>query len=123
MATTVTPTTFKVRFPEFISENNDRVQVFIDDAVVQINEVFWSTKFDIGISYLAAHFLELANTSVVGGGASVGGMVSGQSVDGTSINFAVPTIKDTKESFYMSTTYGQRYWALLKSLGSGAISV
>ncbi len=115
----VTPTLFKTRFPEFSTETDARVQLFLDDATVVLNVSFWSTKYDLGISYLTAHYLALANKSELGSTGS-GGVVTGRAVDGASVNYGTATPLDMSDTYYSSTVYGSRYLALRKSLGVGA---
>ena len=112
----VDPTSFKERFPEFSTVADARVQLFIDDAVVVLNEVYWGSKYDLGVSYYSAHCLTLGKNSE-SGSTSPPGVVSGKSVDGVSISYSSPPISDMTESIYGSTVYGQRYLALRKTLG------
>lgn len=123
MATTVTPATFKTRFPEFDSVADARIQLFIDDSVVILNESFWGAKYDLGIYYLTAHYLTLAEKSESGGTSGTSGAISSRSVDGTSVTYASITPDDSSEGYYLSTTYGQRYIALRKKLSTGATYV
>ena len=116
MATTVTVDTFKVRFPEFISIENCRIELFLADAVLGVNEAFWGDKYDLGIAYLAAHFLTLSEKGATGGKGAVGA-VSSRSVDGSSVSYAVPTPGTAQENFLSATVYGQRFLAMMKTLG------
>ena len=118
----ITPATFKTRFPEFASEDDARVQLFLDDAVVILNEPYWGAKYDLGQSYLAAHYLALANQTASGENPEgTAGPITGRSVDGTSVSFAGgAAAKNQAEAYYMQTSYGQRYLALVKSLGIAA---
>jgi len=119
----VTPTTFKVRFPEFGPIADPRIQLFLDDADLVLNESFWGDKYDLGIAYYTAHYLQIGIEAENGNSGSSGPIVS-QSVDGVSIAFGqANTPTDQSDIQYASTSYGQRYLALRKSLGSGAMSV
>lgn len=120
----VDPASFKTRFSEFVSVADARIQVFIDDSEIIINETYWGTKYDLGISYLTAHFLILAQKSEAGSTTPLSGAVTGRSVDGTSVNYASPPTPDNQnEAYYSQTVYGQRYLALRKTLGIPAFSV
>jgi len=118
---TVTPSSFKIRFPEFATETDDRIQLFIDDAELILNATTWGTKYDLGVAYLAAHCLSIANLNSAGDFTPYGPL-TGKAVDGTSISFASATyaIDDT---FYASTSYGLRYISLRKSLQIAAYSI
>ncbi len=118
----VTPVTFKVRFPEFDSVDNSRIQLFLDDATLILNEDFWDEKYDLGISYLTAHELYLGTQSEAGVTEATSSIAS-QAVDGTSISFNSAVIDTQSEAYYLSTVYGQKYLWLLRTLGSGAMTV
>ena len=114
---TVTPSSFKIRFPEFDSETDSRIQLFIDDAVCEVNEIVWDIKTDLGVSYLAAHFLSVANETTLGGGSS--GPITARSVDGTSASYGSTTTDNLSDAYFSKTSYGQRY-VQLRSLLVGA---
>lgn len=118
----IDPALFKVRFPEWVSVADATIQMWIDDAVTILNESHWGTKYDLGLYYLSAHFLALGETSAVGDGASVNG-VSSRGVDGTSIGYNVLAPENQSDAYYASTTYGQRYLHLKKSLGVTAFVI
>ncbi len=112
----ITPALFKIRFPEFDSVVDVRIQLFIEDAVLILNEAYWGVKYDLGLSYLTAHSLKLGVDSSIGNDEAAT-MLSGKSVDGTSVTFAAPTINDQSDAYYASSSYGQRYVQLRKNLG------
>ena len=118
----IDPASFKVRFPEFDSVLDARIQVFIDDSVVILNTVYWEDKYDLGLYYLTAHYLTLASLTEAGSSGPTG-PVAAKTVDGVSISYANPANNDLSDAFYSSTSYGQRYLALRKSLGVPAIVV
>lgn len=112
----ITPAEFKIRFPEFSSEDDTRIQLFIDDSVVILNEPYWGTKFDMGLSYYTAHLLVIGTKTAAGSSGSQGSVTS-RSVDGTSVSYGNSSTGDTADDFLASTAYGQRYLALRKTLG------
>lgn len=118
----IDPASFKIRFPEFATEQDARIQIFIDDSAILLNSVFWGEKYDIGLSYLTAHYLTVANKSEAGSINSIGPM-TGKSVDGVSVNFATTTTGNASDDFLSSTIYGQRYLAMRKTLGVAATSI
>lgn len=125
MATT--PALFKIRFPEFVAVDDDRIQLFLDDAADGMSAVIWGERFDTGQAYLAAHFLVNGENSAAGGAGSGGksGPVASRSVDGTSVSYAQVSLTSglKNEAFYQSTIYGQRYLAILNTLGVAAYVV
>lgn len=123
---TVTVASFKVRFPEFSSESDTRIQLFLDDAVVVLNEAYWGVKYDLGLNYYTAHSLALANKATASGGSGSsggGGAISSRSVDGTSVSYATMTPNSGTEAYYSQTSYGREYWMLLQTLPVAVLSV
>ena len=122
MSSSCNPTEFKLRFPEFSSVADDRIQIFINDALLVLNEDVWGKTYSIGVCYLTAHYLALSEDSATGNSSSVGNIAS-QAVDGTSISFNSYSPLSASQSYFLSTQYGQRFYTLIKSLGSMAMSV
>ena len=111
MATT-TPTTFRVRFPEFDEPTypDERVQLFIDDATTLVNPK--CPNVDLMISYLTAHLLTMA-TLTAGGDTSTFKGVASESVGDVSVSYSSGS-GDAEDDFY-KTSYGQRYLDLRKN--------
>lgn len=113
-----TPVSFKVRFVEFADTPDARVQIFLDDAALDMNEAFWGSKYDLGQVYLAAHLLIINQKTSVGKSGS-SSPITGRTVDGSSVTYSDP-ISAGGDPFMNSTSYGQNYSTLKKHLGSGA---
>ena len=112
----ITAAEFKIRFPEFVSETDERIELFIADSELILNESYWGIKYDIGLCYLTAHYLVLAKKSEAGS-ITAKGAVTSRTVDGSSVSYNQVMPTDVNESYYAYTTYGQRYLALRKTLG------
>ena len=121
----VTPTTFKARYTEFASTSDARVQVYIDDAELEMNESQWGDLYDRGLSALTAHLLSIADKNAASGGAgtSLTGGVSSRSVGSVSVSFGTSSSSGSAEDFYLSTSYGADYWRLAKMVGLGIVAV
>lgn len=121
----VTPTTFKARYTEFSSESDARVQVYIDDAELELSEDVWGDFYDRGLSALTAHLLAIANRNAAssGTGVSLGGSLTGRSVGSVSVSFGASASSGSSEDYYLSTAYGAEYWRLAKIVGMGIIAV
>ena len=113
----ITAADFKIRFPEFDAEVDARIELFIADSVIIINEVYWDTKYSLGLYYLTAHYIALANKSAAGSSQSVGAIAS-KAVEGVSVSYAKHIPDNQSDAYYASTSYGQRYLALRKTLGT-----
>lgn len=113
----ITPADFKIRFPEFDSVDDSRIQLFIDDSVLILNETYWGTKYDLGLYYLTAHYLTVATRMANGNSDDASSSVTGKAVDGTSVTYGSPVINDGSDDFYNASAYGKQYLALRKNLG------
>ena len=111
---------FRTRFPEFQSESDERVTLYLDDAIIIFSGCKTATQ------YLAAHLLTLDNANELGrsGGTVDGG--SGESVSETVGAESVSLMAQAErgsETFYSSTPYGRRFLALKKSCPRHVFSV
>lgn len=119
----VTTSTFKIRFPEFESQDNARVQLFLDDAATQVSKTKFGTSYDLAIFYLIAHYLSLSEKSANGSSGNVGAVAS-KSVEGVSVSYNQATANTQCESYYITTSYGQRYLEIKSQIAVGnAMSV
>lgn len=112
----ITATQFKARFTEYAATADARIDIFIADAVALLNETYWGTQYDLGLYYLSAHYLYLADKSAAGSKLN-SGPVASKAVDGVSISYTNTTSTDETDDYYRSSAYGQRYLALRGSLG------
>tara|TARA_R110000796_G_scaffold14055_10_gene46152 strand:- start:4124 stop:4483 length:360 start_codon:yes stop_codon:yes gene_type:complete len=101
-------TDFKLRFPEFDSVIDGRVQIFLDDAALNMKDPQkWLEFYDVAHQYYAAHFLVVGQTTETGD-SGILAPVKHQEVDDVVIKNAVGDIKPTADDLY-STSYGKRY--------------
>lgn len=100
---------FRIRFPEFDSESDATVLMYLGDAL----SIFSCN--DKATQYLAAHFLLLDNTTGVGvpgaGGDLDGGngVVTSESVGSVSTAYKNLSDGNFKDAAYETTPYGRRY--------------
>ena len=119
------PADFKIRFPEFDTISDARIQIFIDKSILNLDEGLWDARYNEGLYYLTAHFLQLGeNTANQGGGSGGTAPLSSKSIGDVSISFATGSIDgDSSAAYYNSTTYGQEYWRMLMIVGEGMVAV
>jgi hypothetical protein len=99
---------FQNRFPEFCDVSDGRVQLFLEDAALNMKgPEKWLEFYDIAQSYYAAHFLVAADNTE-SGDAGILAPVKHQEVDDVVIKNAIGDIKPTADDLY-STSYGKRY--------------
>lgn len=110
----VTPDSFKVRFPEFSSIDDGRVQLALDDASLIVDETRYATKYDLAIAYHAAHELKVATDISSSPSASSNvGPVSSKSAGGVSVSRAVSSIDlSSGDAYYQTSTYGIKFLSI-----------
>ena len=118
----ITVSDFKTRFSNYSAVADALIQAMIDEAVLILNATYWGNKYDTGLLYYSAHLLTLDLKASAGATGSVGA-VSGKSVDGVSVSYSVPSGGGSNDDWLKSTVYGQRYSALMATLGQAVLSV
>lgn len=99
---------FQTRFPEFAAVAAPRIQLFLDDAALNMKSPEkWLSFYDVAQAYYAAHLLTVGEASATGDFGALA-PISHQEVDDVVIKNAVSAVKPTTEDLY-STTYGKRY--------------
>lgn len=102
----ITPADIKLRFPEFDSVIDGRIQLFIDDATATVNPN--CSNADLMIAYLTAHLLFISDKTDSGSGGNISPVIS-ESVGDVSRSFGVSANNSNSDAYYNSTSYGQRY--------------
>jgi hypothetical protein len=109
----ITPSGFKTRFPEFDAVAEARIQLFLDDAMVEVVESTWGDYYERGVYYLSAHLLCIANTTA--GGITTGaiGTVIKKKVGEIELGYsdAYP-IGSYYYGYFKNTAYGLEYLRL-----------
>jgi hypothetical protein len=96
------------RFPEFEGYDDDRVQLFLDDAALLMSDpTRWLDFYDIAQMYLAAHLLTVASGTEAGDSGPAYPLKR-QEVDDVVIENAVTNISATIDDLF-STSYGKQY--------------
>ena len=113
----ITPSNFKTRFAEFNSVDDSLIQMLLDEAYILITE---NKYLDTMILYYTAHNLVIQQSQSSGDSGSVA-TVASESVDGVSTSYANPAIDNPTVSYYMSTSYGQKYLEYKRALSIGNV--
>lgn len=99
---------FQLRFPEFCEDDDDRVQLFLDDAALLMDSPNkWLTFYDVAHLYYAAHFLVSATATEMGDTAPLAPLKR-QEVDDVVIESAISPVAPSFDELN-STAYGKRY--------------
>lgn len=108
----ITPSELKKFAPEFEDQPNSRLNIFIGMADRMVNESCWGDKADDARLLLSAHFTTLGDR----GAGGTAGAVTSEKVGDLQTNYANPSSSSGKGSEFMSTSYGQIYLQLRKTL-------
>jgi len=124
----ITPADIRARYPEFSNVTtfpDARIQVFIDDAELELAPDEWGNSYNRGMSALTAHFLSLATMSSKGGGVSGSlGPIAARSIGDVSVSFGGMGGGLTQmENYFLTTPYGQDYWRMVQLYGVGMLAV
>lgn len=111
----VTPASFKALFPEFSSQTDPRVQLFLDQASRRVDAATFGARADDALSYLTAHLLAVANTAGQAATSGASGPVSSKTVGPLSVSFASNwgSASGSGDN-YQATYYGREYLTLVK---------
>ena len=113
----ITPSIFKIRFPEFASINDTLVQMMLDEAYLLISDNKYQ---DTMVLYWTAHNLVIQQNQS-SGNSSPSITIASEAVGNVNTSYANPTIDNTSVSFYMSTSYGQKYLEYKRALSIGNV--
>ena len=120
---TISAANFKLRYTEFDSVDDARVEIFLDDAALEISESIWGTLYSRGVYALTAHLLTLNDKSAAGGGSSTVGPVTSRAVGDVSVSFGLAAVKSKSDEYLGSTLYGSEYLRLKGLICHGAIAI
>lgn len=118
----MTPAEFKLQFPEFSSETDARVQLYIDQSAPFFDQDRWGEFYQLGVSNFVAHNLALANYQAKKQNAHTSDTVS-KKVGDVQIGKDSALLNLQAKDPFMRTTYGQQYRYYQRLAGSGALAL
>lgn len=121
----MTPTEFKARFPEFSSETDGRVQLFISDVTPLFDQARWDDLYTVGIANLVAHELVVSNeqTAAAGKISRLANDTLTKKVGDVQVTKDTGLLNRQAENPFMRTSYGQKYLQLRRLVGMGGVAV
>ena len=121
----VTLVSFRARFPEFAGIPDATLQVYVDDAIADVDPGIWGdeTTADRAISFLAAHRVASSLDAAGGAVSGQGGALVSASADGVSSTWAQPEGLSALDLALWATVYGQRFIELRNRFTAGAFVV
>ena len=128
---TVTAASFKTDFCEFsdISLYRDEdITFWLKYAGLLLNANRWGNILDLATELYVAHNLTIERQakSAAANGAPPGlatGIISAKSVDSVSISYDTNSAMEQDAGHWNLTTYGQRYWRMMRMFGAGPIQI
>lgn len=121
----VTVATFRARFPEFSGIGDATVQIYVDEAIADVDPNIWgdTPTADRAISFLAAHRLSTSLDAAGGAVSGQGGALASASADGVSSTWVLPQGLSPIDMALWGTVYGQRFLELRNRFTAGPIVV
>lgn len=114
----ITSTDFKIRFPEFTSTADSKINLLIDEAYLSIGAKYGKFQ-DTAVLYFVAHNLVIETNGLN----AMSATISSQSVDNVSVSYAMPTTINEINAYYGSTGYGQKYLYYFNIVRVGQASI
>lgn len=111
----ITVNVFKEDYPEFCSEDEDRLTQLIDRAALRLNEAQWGDCYDEAQGLVMAHLLARGTEASLSGGKGFGAKTSINVQDQYTENFAPPRSQSSSASSnseYSTTVYGRQFLEL-----------
>lgn len=103
----LTPSNIKARFPEFNTIDDATIQTLLDETSIFITSKYGKYE-DICTYYYVAHTITI-NRNEATGNYQPSQLTASESVGNVSTSYANPTLENTDDAFYSSTSYGQKY--------------
>ena len=113
----IIPSIFKTRFPEFASISDNVIQMLLNEAYLFIGENKYQ---DALVLYWTAHNV-VVQQNQLGGDNSPIVAVASEGVGNVNTSYANPQMNNSDISFYMSTSYGQKYLEYKRALCVGNV--
>ena len=135
-----TSTDFRARFPEFAGIAESRIQLFLNDAIEDLDPRAWDCWYSRGVLMHAAHSLALADAAnaatPAGASSAAGAATSGyglkeKKVGDVEVKYSTASLSSSSapssiDSFATSfgkTYYGEQFLILQAKAGLGALTV
>lgn len=103
----ITSAQVKTKFPEFASIDDATITMIIDEGSIFITSRYGKFE-DICLYYYVAHNLTIQQNQSDGDSSS-SQTIGSEAVGNVSTSYANPTLDNSDDAFYMSTSYGQKY--------------
>lgn len=119
-----TPTELKAAAPEFASVLDATVQIYLDNAFLEIDEDAWGSRAEEAEQLLACHKMIVMGVLSASGGGSTVGPISSKSVGDVSVSYAATATLGVQQGLDVSLSgskYGAEYARLIRLAAMGAV--
>ena len=119
---TITVVDFKLRFPEFDSIPDARIQLYIDDSELFLSTCAWGPFYNLAQSYYVA--ANVQTFVVQENDPSTAAAITNKTVAQLSVGMSVTAISiDNGDTLFLSNKYGQRYLQIRDQVIMGIFTV
>lgn len=120
----MTPAEFKLDFPQFASESDERIQREIDNAAPFFDVERWAAFYTAGLGNYVAHKIALGNYLTAQTPASTLSIdVTVKKVGDVTVQRDPAIMSMAARDPFMRTIYGQEYLRLRRMIGGGGLAV
>lgn len=117
--TVPTAAAVKMRFAQFASQTDTAIEFAIEEAALHVDDSWPADRASLAIMYLAGHYLMVDISRAQSG---TGQVIRSESMDGMSITYDNSAVRPDP-SDYTTTSYGQRYLALVRDNFPGVLLI
>jgi hypothetical protein len=118
-----TPAQVKARYPALVAVSDSTIQVIINESVPMFDEAKWGAFYEQGMIAYVAHVVTVDQKLAAGNSNAQLGVLLSKKVGDVQVNYQGAQSLNATDSFYASTTYGQRYLQLKRLVSIGVIAV
>ena len=111
----INATNFKEVFPEFASQSEVRVDMFLDGAKDQISADVFGKSYERAVLFLAAHDLTMSDPDKASKP-----QVTSEKVGDVSVSYSSVNAVNNSDNYYMQTQYGLQFLGLRNACVVGA---
>lgn len=108
--------------PEYAAKTNNELDVFANEAEIEITVKVWKTRYDRGVALITAHLIAMSERPSNMGGNSATGQLIKTKVGDLERQFGKAS-NDGKNGSYDLTTYGAEFLRLRRQVLKGPVFV
>lgn len=119
----MTPAEFKLRYTQFSTELDARIQLYLNEASLLISEEVYGEVYPKVQGLITAHQLTVDNAITTSGSTGTFNTVTSEKAGDVSYSVDSSLVKEVMDNPFKATQFGQEYLYYLRRFGIGAITV